>query len=1010
MTSDEIQDLLNRLQAPIDDVDALLGYLTAPLESIGLLPPLFKQFNVQPLPPSSFKVSKHLVRFQRLILQHVFPTWDSALKRKKAIVLAEQYFCPDLFCNALPVSGEVALIAHSTLLSSPLSLHAIGLLERLANEYPLDRLYDTIFIQNQQPSQEKELAWNDCVRNLVMVPSKVANAIGLDGTIPSPLENGTYFNRMGVRLEKLIARLSREKKGRQASIQALSYLLNKLVNVGLFPSSPPISRTQPSFFQATLATIRSKVHSEGEKAYFEYWNELLDSLPSSLSLQSILVSLFASLEGIHPPMGNSPVQRGKIREEAILLSKLLGIVRPAKQELWEISTSLILSRNWSLAHARIFVCWVSAAALGGPLDVETLDVFMQAVLGLWSSTEHVKHSLLSQHQYASTLLLLSASYFLPNSPPINALTFSSLFIDGITKYLSHQDTAIRHCGMLVAEETARMCNKKLDFGGWEGDDAGRPWARSLRELIRARDVDAELDVPEEALVEDVEVEELTTAAAAQSLADQEVHVDSDQVNFATPVGYDSDDSLTGYASDASSESSSPDLEELAEIEKDPTLNIGKKKVARPVYLKQLGDMLRGGVKQSSPDDPQEVDRLEMGLNCAEELIRKKASYGTELAENAVNLVYALLSLNDNYDLPGFSSKRQGAMNALVACAPRQAAPSLIEEFFKNQYSADQRYVALNALAMGARELASLPIPESTAPAARVEFPSKMLPPSMHRRYIAASQADRELVPLLMDTISRSAIEQQRQSDAANREPTIVREKALRIKKAAPISEATKRDRLGLAISPPKKTTFTQVAAEFFIAPLVNRFWLFLREEQTREQRTAHLEGRSKYRGAGTGLILNPLILSHFLRTLGILVNASQNAPEWLAIIAPDTLELAVSLGTRPISASETEDDEEEGTKEEKEASVISSALELSLVILDGCLIVDDGRTLGLEHTTLLLGVQEWAGKIFESLEQGLKISGGGGMQEARIRSTTAGVLLKVDEIISRWKRSMLDWR
>lgn len=51
---------------------------------------------------------------------------------------------------------------------------------------------------------------------------------------------------------------------------------------------------------------------------------------------------------------------------------------------------------------------------------------------------------------------------------------------------------------------------------------------------------------------------------------------------------------------------------------------------------------------------------------------KFRSYCT--AENAVNLEYALLSLQNNYDLEGFYEKRQGALNALVACAPRQAVP------------------------------------------------------------------------------------------------------------------------------------------------------------------------------------------------------------------------------------------------------------------------------------------------------------------------------------------------
>ncbi len=43
-------------------------------------------------------------------------------------------------------------------------------------------------------------------------------------------------------------------------------------------------------------------------------------------------------------------------------------------------------------------------------------------------------------------------------------------------------------------------------------------------------------------------------------------------------------------------------------------------------------------------------------------------------ENAVNLVYGLLALNNNFELDNFDAKRQGALNALVACCPQKAPP------------------------------------------------------------------------------------------------------------------------------------------------------------------------------------------------------------------------------------------------------------------------------------------------------------------------------------------------
>jgi telomere length regulation protein len=85
----------------------------------------------------------------------------------------------------------------------------------------------------------------------------------------------------------------------------------------------------------------------------------------------------------------------------------------------------------------------------------------------------------------------------------------------------------------------------------------------------------------------------------------------------------------------------------------------------------------------------------------------------------------------------------------------------------------------------------------------------------------------------------------------------------------------------------------------------------------------------QYRGAGTGLILSSLVLSHLLATLGVLVHTSQNAPAWLAVVAPDALELAITLGTRSISRGGEEEEEfgggESGSDEDKDARVLATA-------------------------------------------------------------------------------------
>lgn len=328
---------------------------------------------------------------------------------------------------------------------------------------------------------------------------------------------------------------------------------------------------------------------------------------------------------------------------------------------------------------------------------------------------------------------------------------------------------------------------------------------------------------------------------------------------------------------------------------------------------------------------------------------------------------------------------------------------------------------LNALALGARELASLPLPPSVAqPLSRsnISFPSKQLPGGLHQKYLVAGNQATDSVRHLLDSISHEASGRDKEA-SADKVPNLVRERHLRIPKPVKISEVRPENavrRTVLTGQTQPKIIFMEVAAECFIAPLINRFWLFLRNEQTRESRTAHQEQLHRYKGAGTGLILNPVVLTHFLATLAVLVHAAQNATQWLAIVAPDALELAVTLGTRPISATVDTDDDNDtpgvaaNDGMANEAAVLTTALELVLVVLDGCLELDGGRSLGLENTALLLGAGEWAGEVFSRLEKGARVQGGGGAQEIKLKRAAAGVLLKVDELTSRWRRSMVNVR
>ncbi|KZT11519.1 uncharacterized protein LAESUDRAFT_740990 [Laetiporus sulphureus 93-53] len=1026
----QIRDVIARLQSPIPDSTALLQLLAAPLACLSLLPPRFRRYDVSPLPKESFNIIRHVPLLQRALLEHVVPTWEQVLVQEDAFALVEQYFCPDAMSFGIPAAGQVAVLAYSTLLSSPVHEPSVRLLVRLSRAYPIDVLHTVVYAgRDKAGSGKQQITWEDCVRNVAALPGKVANVLGAQGAIPPELEYGTYVRNLSVRSESLIAALCSNPSG--DNVSSVIYLLNKLVNIGIFPPSRPTSPSQPSFFKATLPKLRERVSSD--PSYPAFWRKLLSSLPSSLTLHSIITSLCSALEDIQPPLDPTEPKRALVKREAQLLRDLLGKLTKDNSELLDAFSAVALGREWGEGHARIFACW-AAGAESGARDREDLEVVLFKVVDVWANPDQIRHSLLSRHRYLTSLLLLILSSFGPNesgSPSAyQALAHSPPFLTSISTYIAHLDATVRRCGMLVAEEVARGAGKKLDFRDWEGDEDGKDWCRQLRVLTEGCDADAEMDAISN---QEDESEEGTKSATAPAAEQTNSHGNVPKKVTVQETGYDSDDSLTGYASPPHSfRSPSPTPSELEEIEKDPTLRVGQKKVPRPVYLAQLGEMVRGTSGVKSEEEEFEVQKIEVALDVAEELIRRKRAYGTELEETAITLVHGFLGLQDNYDIDDFEKKRQAALNALVACCPRKAAPALIEELFRNQYSVSQRDAALNALALGAGELASISIPSVVSPLAgdRVSFPSKRLPAALHKKYITADDKHNanNAVQLFVDDLSRKAIDKGAEP-TAEKLAAIVRERQLRLRQPDKVTELpssrSAMSRLTPQTAQPKRTTFTEVAAEYFICPLINHFWLFLRDEHAREALTAHQPTLHRYRGAGTGLVLNAKVMTRFLSTLALLVHAARNAREWLAIIAPDALELAVTLGTRPISLSEIADDEDmqddvpsgasdrpgdtaEPKEVGKEAAILTCALQLALIVLDGALDLDGGRSLGLEHTALLLGAGEWAGTILMKLRRGTRVLGGGGLHEAMLKRSAAGVALKVDELSSRWGRSMID--
>jgi telomere length regulation protein len=343
---------------------------------------------------------------------------------------------------------------------------------------------------------------------------------------------------------------------------------------------------------------------------------------------------------------------------------------------------------------------------------------------------------------------------------------------------------------------------------------------------------------------------------------------------------------------------------------------------------------------------------------------------------------------------------------------------LAEQYFNGQYSLQQKSVLLTSIAMGARELAGLPVPQPISSNRRIDFPTKVLPPALHQKYIGSNDLPpattygnqlEEAIDGVRDLmLSKSA----RKGEETI--PELARDKKLRVgpgrtTKIAELGSLAERNMMGNngQVSQAPIVPFKDVAAEYFIMPLVNRFWLHFQDSATRESRA--MATGDRYRGAGTGMILSPLALEKLLMTLSLLLHASRHSPLFLSILAPEIMELGITIGSRHLPSPSnnpmiTDLDTagmDEGSK--TEAQVLAAALEMFLVALDISFELDKGRTLAMDKAELVLAAGEWASGVFEIERKGGEVSAGqGGMREGRVRATAAGVVVKIAEIGEKW--------
>ena len=403
------------------------------------------------------------------------------------------------------------------------------------------------------------------------------------------------------------------------------------------------------------------------------------------------------------------------------------------------------------------------------------------------------------------------------------------------------------------------------------------------------------------------------------------------------------------------------------------------KLRPPVYIAELTAYVKAKDPEGKDDDNADIEaeRVELGLKHGEALVRRKAHWGTELTDNAVDLAITLCGLQDQYEVEDFERLRTGILGALVASAPRLAAPAVIEHYFTPHYSIAMRFDMLTALASGARELAGMSPLIASAPDTDA-FPSKTLPPALHAKLIGGN-GEQGAVDRLAQSIADDLLVDTRES-AQTSIPEAARERLFTVRQSA---ASTRRTAAGTLLQ--ASATYADLAADYFVMPLVNRLWLYMRDASTASSHSALL--------GGTMTLLEPLSLSKLLATLAVLAHAARHSPYFTSVIAPELVELALALRTGAAS------------QEESNEQVVATQLELMLVVFTALDDLDGGRHF-LQRldkgAQLAVDTQIWAQQIFdEDDKRGKAVVG-------RAGRAAAGVLLRLEDILTRW-RGLASW-
>ncbi|KAH7087108.1 telomere length regulation protein-domain-containing protein [Paraphoma chrysanthemicola] len=625
---------------------------------------------------------------------------------------------------------------------------------------------------------------------------------------------------------------------------------------------------------------------------------------------------------------DSPIPSSKtVSGVACLLHELTKDNEPLKDQLVSLGTrSTIPALDDSLSARRSVIAAVAQ-------DDDKLHNLLEASIKMFGDSVYIKHTPVLQQEALAQNLALCSGYVQRSQPMfLTMMAKSSYHVNGMSNRIGASSARTRFLGIVAGIAISKMVDKpelqlKFELEGAEASEAG--WYERLTQMNDELGKVADLKVAEKSVTPakktkpKVKIASSTKPSITEISGPRIVEVLSDSE--------DEDTDLIAYEKPDSDPEDSDD---------DPTV-VTRNKPTAPVYIRDLIAGLR---------DEENYDRHALALSTAAALIRRKANFGTEVTDHLEELATILTGLQDSLELEAFAQQRQQALIAVLLARPAQMAQWFARSFFSGDYSFTQRTAMLTTLGLGARELAGIKDSSTSdliPPAS--SFPSKQLPPHLHKIYAETQNANP--VMRISSHMAREMLSPLASQAADHLSgPNILKVRTF----SSRMQVEAKRQK-------PVPNALAQIVADNFFFPLTGRWWM-------------------QVRANNDSIYTSPHLLPPFLQTLSLLLNAS--GPNALALAQMTREYWDLLLSVRGLAA--------------KDKLVLNAVLFGFLMVLETN---ENKERVATELGKELLETQAWVQMVFKEL-------GAGSEEDERVRGLAAGVVVRCQEVVEKYQRRM----